>query len=83
MTEPPNQMCGTDATATQTLEQGQVTIVVAVDHCTAEYVGIHAAKPAARFALEPIRQGVRTMFDAFAAGVAAGSKCGTTTAVST
>lgn len=73
VTERPNQMWGTDATATQTLEQGQVTIFVAVDHCTAECVGIHAAKPATRFeALEPIRQGVRAMFGGFAADVAAG-----------
>jgi putative transposase len=73
VTERPNQMWGTDATAAQTLEQGQVTIFVAVDHCTAECVGIHAAKPATRFeALEPIRQGVRAMFGGFAAGVAAG-----------
>jgi putative transposase len=73
VTERPNRMWGTDATATQTLEEGQVTIFVAVDHCTAECVGIHAAKPATRFeALEPIRQGVRLMFGSFTAGVAAG-----------
>jgi len=66
-------MRGTDATATQTLERGQVTIFVAVDHCTAECVGIHAAKPATHSEVpEPIRQGVRTMFGGFAAGVAAG-----------
>jgi putative transposase len=73
VTERPNQMWGTDATATQTLEEGQVTIFVAVDHCTAECLGIHAAKPATRFeALEPIRQGVRIMFGCFAAGAATG-----------
>jgi putative transposase len=73
VTERPNQMWGTDATTAHTREQGQVTIFVAVDHCTAECVGLHAAKPATRFeALEPIRQGVRTLFGGFAAGVAAG-----------
>jgi putative transposase len=42
MTEEPNQMWGTDTTATITLADGPVTIFAAVDHCTAECVGIHA-----------------------------------------
>ena len=47
-----------DATATVTFDDGQVTVFAAVDHCTAECVGIHAVKRATRFeALEPIRQG--------------------------
>ena len=46
---------------------------VAVDHCSAECVGIHAAKRATRFeALEPIRQGVRRCFGGFAQGIARG-----------
>jgi transposase InsO family protein len=50
-----------------------VTIFIAIDHCTAECVGIHAANPGTRFdALEPIRQGVRATFGGYAAGVAAG-----------
>ena len=70
-----NLMWGTDATCTMTLDDGQVTIFVALDHCTAECVGIHAAKPGTRFeALEPLRQGVKTRFGAIGAGVAAGLK---------
>lgn len=72
-TERPNQMWGTDATSTVTLENGSVTVFVAIDHCTLEGVGIHAATQATRFeALEPIRQGVRRQFGAIAAGRAAG-----------
>jgi putative transposase len=48
-------------------------VFVAVDHCSAECVGIHAARRATRFeALEPIRQGVRRHFGGFARGIAAG-----------
>lgn len=69
----PNQMWGTDATAAFTEEDGQVTVFLAVDHCTAECVGVHAAKPGTRYeALEPIHQGVRSRFGAIAALVAAG-----------
>ena len=47
--------------------------VRAVDHRSAECVGIHAAARATRFeALEPIRQGVRRYFGAFAKDVARG-----------
>jgi transposase InsO family protein len=75
ITERPDELWGIDGTSTDTLEDGQVTIFVAVDHCTAECVGIHAAKPATRFeALEVIRQGVRSRFGGFAAEVAAGLK---------
>ena len=46
---------------------------VAVDHHSAECVGIHATRRATRFeALEPIRQGVRHSFGAFAKNVAQG-----------
>lgn len=73
VTELPNQMWGTDATATVTETDGAVTIFAAIDHCTAECVGIHAVKKATRFeALEPIRQGVREQFGAFSGGSAAG-----------
>ena len=65
-------MWGTDLTSTMTGE-GQASIFVTVDHCSAECIGIHAARRATRFeALEPLRQGVRTCFGAFAEGVAAG-----------
>jgi putative transposase len=67
--------CGArDLTSTLTGE-GQAAIFVTVDHCSTECVGIHAARRATRFeALEPIRQGVRERFDAFAAGIAGGLK---------
>jgi putative transposase len=73
VTEAPNQMWGTDATATFTEADGAVTVFAAVDHCTADCVGIHAVKKATRFeALEPIRQGVNQYFGGFAAGSADG-----------
>jgi transposase InsO family protein len=63
---------GTDLTTTWTGE-GQAAVFVALDHCSAECVGIHAARQATRFeALEPVRQGVRRCFGGFAQGVAAG-----------
>ncbi len=50
-----------------------MTVFVAVDHSTAECVGIHAAKRATRFeALEPVRQGARDYCGGFRAGAAAG-----------
>jgi hypothetical protein len=64
----PDQMWGTDATATFTDAEGNVTVFAAIDHCTADCVGIYAVKKATRFeALEPIRQGVREYFGAFSA----------------
>jgi len=73
VTTAPDQMWGTDATATFTETEGNVTVFAAIDHCTAECVGIHAVKKATRFeALEPIRQGVRDHFGAFSAGAADG-----------
>ena len=72
-TDRPNRMWGIDATATVTLDDGQVTVFAAVDHCTAECVGIHAVKRATRFeALEPLRQGVRQHFGGFRGGAAEG-----------
>ena len=68
-------MWGTDLTATATVRDGQVAVFIAVDHCSAECVGIHAAKRADRFeALEPVRQGVRENFGGFEAGVVKGLK---------
>jgi transposase InsO family protein len=66
-------MWGTDMTSTFTRQEGQVAIFIAVDHCSAECVGIHAAKQGTRFeALEPIRQGVRTAYGAFGQDIAQG-----------
>ncbi len=65
-------MWGADLTTTVTGE-GQAAVFVAVDHCSAECVGIHAAHRATRFeAPEPLRQGVRRPFGGFARGVARG-----------
>jgi putative transposase len=65
-------MWGTDLTTTITGE-GTAAVFVAVDHCSAECVGIHAHARATRFeALEPIRQGVHQRFGGFAKGVAGG-----------
>jgi putative transposase len=67
-----NTMWGTDLTTTITGE-GQAAVFVAVDHCSAECVGIHAHARATRFqALEPIRQGVRQHFGGFAKAIARG-----------
>jgi putative transposase len=65
-------MWGTDLTTTITGE-GQAAVFVALDHCSAECVGIHAHPRATRFqALEPIRQGVRQHFGGFARAIARG-----------
>jgi putative transposase len=65
-------MWGSDLTSVMTGE-GQAAVFVAVDHCSAECTGIHASRRADRFqALEPIRQGVRERFGAFAKDVARG-----------
>jgi putative transposase len=73
-TERVNEMWGTDLTSTLTGE-GQASIFVTVDHGSTECVGIHAACRATRFeALEPLRQGMRACFGAFAAGIASGLK---------
>ena len=70
--EAPDVMWGTDATSCLTGE-GHATIFFAVDHFTAECVGIHAARRGTRFeALEPLRQGVRASFGAYGEHVAAG-----------
>jgi transposase InsO family protein len=73
VTDRPNVMWGTDATAAVTLVEGAATIFAAIDHCTAECVGIHAARHGDRFeALEPLRQGVRDHFGGLAAAAAHG-----------
>jgi putative transposase len=72
VTERVNEMWGTDLTTVLTGE-GQAAVFIAVDHCSTECVGIHAARRATRFeALEPLRQGVRERFGAFAKGTAHG-----------
>lgn len=72
-TERPNQMWGTDAPSTVTVQDGAVTVFIGVAHCTLEGIGIHAARRATRFeALEPSRQGVRQQFGTVVAGSATG-----------
>ncbi len=71
-TERVDEMWGTDLTSVMTGE-GRAHVFIAVDHCSAECVGVHAARRATRFeALEPIRQGVRERFGGFARDIAAG-----------
>lgn len=73
VTERPNVMWGTDATAAVTIREGSATIFAAIDHCTAECVGIHAAAHGDRFeALEPVRQGVRDHFGLLRPAIAHG-----------
>jgi transposase InsO family protein len=62
-TDAPDVMWGTDFTTTLTLREGQAAVFVAVDHCTCELIGVHAAARATRWeALEPVKQGVREHF---------------------
>ena len=71
-TEKPDEMWGTDMT-TVTTGEGLAHDFVAVDRCTCECVGLHAARGGNRFeALEPLRQGVREHFGRFEAKAAEG-----------
>jgi transposase InsO family protein len=66
-------MWGTDMTTAFSTELGQVAVFVAVDHCSAECVGLHAALRGTRHeALEPVRQGIVERFGAIARDVAKG-----------
>ncbi|TDH58473.1 transposase [Dankookia rubra] len=48
---------GIDMTETVTVREGRARVFVAVDHCSGECVGNHAARSGNRFeALEPVRQ---------------------------
>jgi transposase InsO family protein len=71
--EAPNMMWGTDGTTTLTTEEGNATVFIAVDHFTAECIGIHAAKIGDRFeALEPIRQAVKARYGGYRASIVTG-----------
>jgi putative transposase len=66
-------MWGTDMTEAVTLREGRARVFVAVDHCSGECVGNHAARSGNRFeALEPIRQGVLRHFGRIGRDVAKG-----------
>lgn len=68
-----NDMWGTDMTTTFTVNEGIASIFFAIDHCSLEVVGIHAAKEGTRFeALEPLRQGVASNFNTYGLSSAAG-----------
>lgn len=68
-----NDMWGTDMTTTLTVKEGTASIFFAIDHCSLELVGIHAANRGTRFeALEPLRQGVARNFDVYGPGSAQG-----------
>ena len=74
VTDQIDEMWGTDMTSVATGE-GPAAVFIAVDHCSAECVGIHASARATRHeALEPIRQGVRQSFGAVGKAVAKGLK---------
>ena len=73
ITERPDQMWGTDLTTTVTTGEGTASVFVAVDHCTSECMGIHAAAVGTRYeALEPIYQGLREAFGRVDQDVAGG-----------
>lgn len=73
VTERVDQVWGTDMTETVTTGEGRAYVFIAVDHCSGEFVGIHAASGASRWeALEPLRQGVARHFGSLGTGVAAG-----------
>jgi putative transposase len=75
-TERVDLMWGADLTSIMTGE-GPAAVFIAVDHCSAECVGIHASQSADRFeALEPVRQAVRACFGGFAKDIAGGLQLG-------
>ena len=71
--ERPDQVWGTDATSVDTTRDGKVTVFAAIDHYTAECLGIHAVRRADRFeALEPLRLAIKERFGSFSENAAAG-----------
>src|SRR4029077_15640370 len=70
-TDAPDQMWGMDATSCLTRQEGAAPVFVVVDHCASACIGVHAAKPATRFeAVEPLRQGIQTLFGGYEGGIA-------------
>ena len=71
----PDEMWGTDATATMLLDGQQATIIGIYDHCTCEFLGIHAALKADRYeAIVPLHQACRASFGGVGKAIAAGLK---------
>ena len=72
-TEAPNLMWGTDGAKVLTVDEGWVWVFSAVEHWNAECVGWHVTKHGDRYAaLEPISQGLTSLYGSLAAGVARG-----------
>jgi hypothetical protein len=70
----PDEMWRADMTTKVTTDESQACAFLAVDHCTAECIGMHTSNSSNRFeALEPLRQDVREHFDGFDRGIAAGA----------
>ena len=62
-TDSPNEMWGTDGARVFTVDDGWVWVFAAVEHWNAECVGWHVCKYGTRYAaLEPISQGVASVF---------------------
>ena len=73
ITDRPNEMWGTDGIRIETVDDGWVWVFSAVDHFDACCVGIHAVKTGNRFAaLQPIAQGLKTIFGATGADAGRG-----------
>lgn len=73
VTERVDETWGSDMTETVTIAEGRAYVFIAVDHCTGEFVGTHAASGASRWeALEPIKQGVAKHFGGLDTGAAVG-----------
>lgn len=72
-TDCPNVLWGTDGAKIFTLEEGWVWAFVAVEHWSAECVGLHVTKIGNRFAaLEPISQGLTRHYGSVGKDVARG-----------
>ena len=83
-TAAPDVMWGTDMTSTVTVGEGAACVFVAVDHCTTECIGLHAAKRGTRF--EPWSRFAKVSANASApsaTGSPAGCVFATTTARTT
>ena len=71
----PDEMWGTDATATMLLDGQQAAIFGIYDHCTCELLGIHAALEANRYeAIVPLHQACRASFGGVGKAIATGLK---------
>lgn len=73
-TDAPDVMWGTDATTTMTLDEGTANVFVVIDHCTAECLGLFAAKRGTRWeAIEAMREAVRLAKGSYGEGVGSGT----------